>query len=37
MGLWFLFGRIEEVRIFMPFALVVAPLSAEMAMDWFTA
>ena len=37
MGLWFLFGRIEEVRIFMPFALTLAPLSAEMAMEWFMA
>ncbi|WP_260706233.1 hypothetical protein [Edaphobacter flagellatus] len=28
MGMWWLVGRVEEVRIFLPFAMAVAPLTA---------
>jgi hypothetical protein len=30
-ALWFTIGKIDEVRIFLPFALALAPLSAQMA------
>jgi len=30
--LWFTIGKIDEVRIFLPFALSLAPLTAQMAM-----
>jgi len=29
--LWCTIGKIDEVRIFLPFALALAPLTAEMA------
>jgi hypothetical protein len=32
MGMWWCVGRVEEVRIFLPFALALAPLGAELAM-----
>jgi hypothetical protein len=35
MGMWLLVGRIKEVRIFLPFALALAPLTAELAMQRF--
>jgi len=34
MGMWWCVGRVEEVRIFLPFALGLAPLTAELAMRW---
>ncbi|NYF79257.1 hypothetical protein [Granulicella arctica] len=34
-GMWLTFGRAEEVRIFMPFALSLAPLTIETAMRRF--
>lgn len=37
LGLWFVLGRIAEVRIFLPFALAVAPLTAQVAMQRFIA
>jgi hypothetical protein len=35
MGMWVLVGRIKEVRIFLPFALALAPLTVELAMQRF--
>jgi hypothetical protein len=35
MGMWVIAGRIKEVRIFLPFALALAPLTAELAMQRF--
>jgi hypothetical protein len=35
MGMWVVVGRIKEVRIFLPFALALAPLTAELAMQRF--
>jgi hypothetical protein len=35
LGMWVTVGRIREVRIFMPFALALAPLTAELAMQRF--
>ena len=32
---WFVLGRIEEVRIFLPFAVVLVPLTCECAMERF--
>jgi hypothetical protein len=34
-GMWVVVGRIKEVRIFLPFALALAPLTAELAMQRF--
>jgi hypothetical protein len=34
-GMWWTVGRIEEVRIFMPFALMLMPLTAGLAMQEF--
>ncbi len=34
-AMWFTVGRIEEVRIFLPFALALAPLTVELAMRGF--
>ena len=34
-SLWFTFGRMEEVRIFLPLALAVAPLTVALAMQSF--
>jgi len=31
-GLWCVVGKVDEVRIFLPFALALAPLTIEMAM-----
>jgi hypothetical protein len=35
MGMWLVVGRIKEVRIFLPFALALAPLTVELAMQRF--
>ncbi len=35
MGMWLAVGRIKEVRIFLPFALALAPLTVELAMQRF--
>jgi hypothetical protein len=35
LGMWVTVGRIREVRIFMPFALALAPLTVELAMQRF--
>jgi hypothetical protein len=35
MGMWVMVGRIKEVRIFLPFALALAPLTVELAMQRF--
>ncbi len=35
LGMWFTVGRIEEVRIFLPFAMAIIPLTAELAMQRF--
>jgi hypothetical protein len=35
LGMWVMVGRIEEVRIFLPFALAPAPLTVELAMQRF--
>ena len=35
LGMWVVVGKIAEVRIFMPFALALAPLTAELAMRRF--
>ncbi len=35
MVLWWFLGRVEEVRIFLPFALALAPLSVQFAMQRF--
>jgi len=32
-ALWVTIGKIDEVRIFLPFALALAPLTVEMAME----
>lgn len=32
LGVWCVMGKIDEVRIFLPFALALAPLTAEMTM-----
>jgi hypothetical protein len=32
MGMWWLVGRVEEVRIFLPFAMAVAPITVATAM-----
>jgi hypothetical protein len=34
--LWFVVGRIEEVRIFLPFAVALVPLTCACAMERFT-
>jgi len=34
MGAWVVVGKIDEVRIFLPFALGLTPLTVEMAMMW---
>src|ERR1700761_1138375 len=36
LGMWMVVGRVEEVRIFLPFALALAPLTIEMAMQRFS-
>jgi hypothetical protein len=33
--MWVTVGRIREVRIFLPFALALAPLTVELAMQRF--
>ena len=35
LGMWVTVGRIREVRIFLPFALALAPLTVELAMQRF--
>jgi hypothetical protein len=35
LGMWVVVGKIAEVRIFLPFALALAPLTAELAMQRF--
>ncbi len=35
MGMWLLVGRIKEVRIFLPFAMALAPLTVELATQRF--
>jgi hypothetical protein len=35
MGMWVMAGRIKEVRIFLPFALALAPLTVDLAMQRF--
>jgi hypothetical protein len=35
LGMWVTVGRIGEVRIFLPFALALAPLTVELAMQHF--
>jgi hypothetical protein len=35
MGMWVMVGKIKEVRIFLPFALALAPLTVELAMQRF--
>ena len=35
LGMWVLVGKIAEVRIFLPFALALAPLTTELAMQRF--
>jgi hypothetical protein len=35
LGMWLVAGRIKEVRIFLPFALALAPLTAELMMQRF--
>jgi hypothetical protein len=35
LGMWVVVGKIAEVRIFLPFALALAPLAAELAMQRF--
>jgi hypothetical protein len=37
LGMWLMVGRIEEVRIFLPYALVLAPLTVELGMRRFLA
>jgi hypothetical protein len=34
-GMWVIAGRIKEVRIFLPFALALAPLTVELEMQRF--
>jgi hypothetical protein len=31
-GIWLVMGRLDEVRIFLPMALAITPLTVEMAM-----
>jgi hypothetical protein len=31
LGMWFMLGRIQEVRIFLPFALAVSPITVKLA------
>jgi hypothetical protein len=33
MGMWWMAGRVEEVRIFLPFALALAPLTVQCAVE----
>ena len=35
LGMWVTAGRIEEVRIFLPFAMMLVPLTTELAMQRF--
>jgi len=35
LGLWLMVGRVKEVRIFLPFALALVPLTIEIAMQRF--
>jgi hypothetical protein len=35
LGLWWVLGRVAEVRIFLPYALVLVPLTVECAMERF--
>jgi len=35
LGMWVVVGKIAEVRIFLPFALALAPLTVELAMQRF--
>jgi hypothetical protein len=35
LGMWVTAGRIEEVRIFLPFAMALIPLTTELAMQRF--
>jgi hypothetical protein len=35
LGMWVVVGRVQEVRIFLPFALALAPLTIEIAMQRF--
>jgi hypothetical protein len=35
LGMWVMVGKIAEVRIFLPFALALAPLTVELAMQRF--
>ena len=35
LGMWVMVGRIKEVRIFLPFALALAPLTVELVMQRF--
>jgi hypothetical protein len=35
LGMWVTFGRLGEVRIFLPFTLTLAPLTVELAMQRF--
>ena len=35
LGMWVTVGRIEEVRIFLPFALALVPLTIEIALQQF--
>jgi hypothetical protein len=35
LGMWITVGRIAEVRLFLPFGLALAPLTVEIAMQWF--
>jgi hypothetical protein len=35
LGMWLMVGRIKEVRIFLPFALALAPLTTELAIRRF--
>jgi hypothetical protein len=35
LGMWLVVGRVKEVRIFLPFALALAPLTVELAMQQF--
>jgi hypothetical protein len=37
LGMWVTAGKIDEVRIFLPFALALAPLTVEVAMQRFLA
>jgi len=34
-GMWLMIGRIKEVRIFLPFAMALAPMTVELAMQRF--